>query len=331
MKILALETSCDETAAAVVEYHQKKFRVLSNVVASQIKLHRRTGGVVPEVAAREHVRQIWLVIKKALSQAQIKPGRIDRLAVTAGPGLITSLMVGVETAKALSYLWQKPLVVVNHLEAHLAANFLPCLPAGRLNKKIIYPALGLIVSGGHTELILMKKRGSYQLVGATRDDAAGECLDKCAKILNLPYPGGPEIARRATRPTIDFPRPMIDSMDLDFSFAGLKTAVLYYTQKNKYKLGEVCASVQQAMVDVLVSKTKQAASKYKVKTIMLAGGVSANRKLREEFKKNFTQYNLLIPDLKYCTDQAAMVGAAAAYSKKAEDWKKIKIDPNWEL
>lgn len=320
MKVLAIESSCDETSAAVVEYKRGKFKVLSNIVASQIKIHQKTGGVVPEVAAREHVKNIIPVIDKALKGK----GEIDRIAVATGPGLITSLMVGTETAKTLALLWKKPLYQVNHLEGHLGANFL-------LNKKITYPALCLVVSGGHTELVLMKKAGSYKLVGATLDDAAGECFDKCAKILGLKYPGGPEIAKKATKPTIDLPSPMINSKDLDFSFSGLKTALLYYTQKNKYKVGEAAASVQKAIVDVLVKKTLKATEKYKAKTVMLAGGVSANKELRQRFEETFKDYNLLIPDFSYCTDQAAMIGAAGALKKKSSQIKKVKVDPNWEL
>ncbi len=338
MRVLAIETSCDETSAAVVEYKLKKpgavnknnctgkFKVRSNIVSSQIKIHQKTGGVVPEVAAREHVKNIIPVIDEALKEGKTKWEKIDRIAVATGPGLITSLMVGTETGKVLSLLWDKPFYEVNHLEGHLGANFL-------LNKKIIYPAICLVVSGGHTELVLMKKAGSYKLVGATRDDAAGECFDKCAKILGLKYPGGPEISKKAEgkEATIDFPSPMINSGNLEFSFAGLKTAVLYYTQKNKYKLGEACASVQRAIVKVLVKKTLMATEKYKVKTVMLAGGVSANKELRQEFEKTFSDYNLLIPDFDYCTDQAAMIGAAGALKKKSSNIKKIKVDPNWEL
>lgn len=327
MLILAIETSCDETAAAVVEYKKNEYRVLSNIVSSQIKIHQKTGGVVPEVAAREHVKNILPVINTALFDAQVKYTELDRLAVASGPGLITSLMVGVETAKTLAHLWKKPLFTINHLEAHLAANFL-------LNKKIIYPALALVVSGGHTELILMKKKGSYKLLGATRDDAAGECFDKCAKILGLQYPGGPEISKHGEKgkATIDFPRPMLDSDNYEFSFSGLKTAVLYYKRDNpKLNLGNACASIEKAIVDVLIKKTKKAVEEYKIKTVMLAGGVSANKRLRRGFKKIFKTKNTLIPDLAHCTDQAAMVGAAAASKKKAADLFKISVDPNWEL
>lgn len=325
MKILGIETSCDETSASVINFHRGRFKILSNIVSSQIALHRKTNGVVPEVAAREHLKNIIPVINAALWDSQTKYTEIDRLGVVAGPGLITSLLVGFETAKNLAYLWQKKIYSINHLEAHIAANFL-------LNKKIIYPALCLIVSGGHTEIILMKKNGTYKLIGSTCDDAAGECFDKCAKILGLAYPGGPEIAKKAKKgqPTINFPRPMINSHDFNFSFSGLKTAVLYFKRDNKrYNINDVCASIQQAIIDVLLHKLRKAAKQYKVKTVMLAGGVAANLALRKQMKAIFPK--MLIPDLQYCTDNAAMVAAATAFKKKADDPFKIKVDPNYAI
>lgn len=331
MIVLALETSCDESSAAILRYANKKFTVLANCVASQIELHKITGGVVPEVAAREHVKNILPVVEAAFAEAKIKPEKIDRIAVTTGPGLITSLMVGVQVAQVLAGVWKKPLFSVNHLSGHLAANFL-------LNKKITYPALGLIVSGGHTELVLMKKIGAYKVIGSTRDDAAGECFDKTAKILGLAYPGGPEISRLAVaaKNPVWFPRPMLDSPDLDFSFSGLKTAVLYYKQNNKaIFLPNVCAGIEQAIADVLIAKTKRAAEKYQVKTLLLAGGVAANPELRRQFlqaaKSLIPKTSCLIPDLKYCTDQAAMIGAAGALLKKPTPLHKVLVDPNWEL
>lgn len=322
MKILGIETSCDETAAAIVSYERGKFNVLSNIVATQIPLHKKTGGVVPEVAAREHLKNILEVINTALWDAQMKYTELDRIGVVTGPGLITSLMVGSETAKNLAYLWHKKIFSINHLEAHISANFL-------LNKKIIYPAMCLLVSGGHTEIILIKKAGHYKLLGSTRDDAAGECFDKCAKILGLSYPGGPEISKHAAlgKANINFPRPMINNSDFDFSFSGLKTSVLYYKQKNKkLNINDAAASVQQAIVDVLVAKLKKACEKYQAKTVMLAGGVAANPALRKKITESFT--NVLIPEIKYCTDNAAMVAAATAFQTKASDPLKIKADPN---
>ena len=325
MKILGIETSCDETAASVLEYNRGRFKVLSNNVATQIALHKKTGGIVPEVAAREHLKNILPIINAALWDAQIKYTELDRIGVVTGPGLITSLLAGAETAKHLAYLWKKKIYSINHLEAHIASNYL-------LNKKINYPALCLVVSGGHTEIVLIKKLGNYKLIGATRDDAAGECFDKCAKILGLPYPGGPEISKLAKKgkANIDFPRPMIDSDDFDFSFSGLKTAVLYFKRDNRnFDLNNACASVQKAIVDVLIYKLNKAQEKYQTKTILLAGGVAANLELRKKIKNTFK--NNLIPDLKYCTDNAAMVAAACALKKKADDVLKIKVDPNWEL
>lgn len=325
MRILGIETSCDETSASIVEYSRGCFKVLSNIIASQISLHRKTGGVVPEVAAREHLKNILPVVNQALEKSKTNLKNIDRIGVVTGPGLITSLMVGSETAKHLAYLAQKKIFSVNHIAAHIAANYL-------LNQQIHYPSLCLVVSGGHTEIILMKKKSSYQLVGSTRDDAAGECFDKCAKILGLPYPGGPEISSLAGKgeANIAFPRPMLNTPDFDFSFSGLKTAVLYYKRDNpKYNLADVCASIEQAIVDVLIYKLRKAADKFRTETILLAGGVAANLELRRRLRNSFE--NVLVPDLQYCTDNAAMVCAATAGLKEADDVFKIKVDPNYEL
>ncbi|MFH1781664.1 MAG: tRNA (adenosine(37)-N6)-threonylcarbamoyltransferase complex transferase subunit TsaD [Patescibacteria group bacterium] len=325
MKILGIETSCDETSASVVEHEKGRFSVLSNIVSSQISIHRETGGVVPEVAAREHVKNIIPVINGSLWDAQTKWEDLDRIAIASGPGLITSLIVGTETAKALSLLWKKPIFKVNHMEAHIGANFLS-------NKKVLYPALCLIVSGGHTEIVLLSRQGEYQLIGTTQDDAAGECFDKCAKVMGLPYPGGPEISKLANRgkPVIDFPRPMLDSGNYDFSFSGLKTAFLYEEPNFKdYSQPDIAASLEEAIVDVLIKKTKEASKYYNARTFLLAGGVSANQRLRTRFRETFE--NTLIPDLEFTTDNAAMVAAAGAYKKKATNLFKIQADPNWEL
>jgi N6-L-threonylcarbamoyladenine synthase len=351
MYILGIETSCDETSAAVVESDGRNFEVKNSVVASQIKIHAKYGGVVPEVAARQHVEAILPVVEAALGKGGAK--KIDAIAVAAGPGLITSLLVGNEVARILSWFFKKPLVRVNHVEAHIYANWLN-------NKKIKFPALCLVVSGGHTELILMRGHGKYKIIGETRDDAAGECFDKTAKILGLGYPGGPAIARKAEqwKPKIQnyksqinskfqipkLPRPMLESPDFDFSFSGLKTAVLYAARdlKNKYKMEEIVPAmafeIQEAIVDVLVAKTMKAAKKYNVKTVMLAGGVSANKRLRERFvaeiEKELPNTKYQIPDTKYCTDNAAMVAAAGYFHAAKKDftpWQKLKVDPNWEL
>ena len=332
MKILGIETSCDETSVALLNDEGGILQVVKNLVYSQIPIHRQYGGVVPEVAARRHIEKIAPLIRTILN---FKP---DVVAVTAGPGLATALLVGVETAKTLSYLLKIPLVRINHIEGHIYSNF--------LNKKTsetnkIFPALCLIVSGGHTELILMNKHLHYKLVGQTRDDAVGECFDKVGKILNLPYPGGPEVAKLAAQgnpQTVTFPRPMIDSPDFDFSFSGLKTAVLYHIQKNKTSTKDVCASFQQAALDVLVNKTLKAIKKYKVKTFLTGGGVAANlelqRQLNQTIKKQSPRVNYLPIKPKFCGDNAAMIAAAGyfnAKNKKFIDWKKIKMDPNWEL
>ncbi|MFH0818431.1 MAG: tRNA (adenosine(37)-N6)-threonylcarbamoyltransferase complex transferase subunit TsaD [Patescibacteria group bacterium] len=325
MKVLGIETSCDETSAAIIDYNRGRFKILGEVINSQIALHRKTGGVVPEVAAREHVKNIIPVITLAFQKAGLSINDIDRIGVVSGPGLITSLLTGVETAKHLAFLSQKKIFAINHIEAHLAANYL-------LNKKINYPALGLIVSGGHTEIVLITEAGSYKLIGATRDDAAGECFDKCAKILRLPYPGGPEISRHAEKGTanISFPKPMINAKNFDFSFSGLKTSVLYYVRDHKkYNTDAACASIQQSIVDVLVHKLSLAQNKFNAKTIMLAGGVAANLKLRQAMKKQFQ--NILIPDLQYCTDNGVMVATATALKTKADNIFKIKADPSWEI
>ena len=281
MKILGIESSCDETAAALVDYTGGRFSVLSNVVASQIEIHKKTKGVVPEVAARCHVEAIIPVIKEAM-QNETKP---DAIAITKGPGLVTSLRIGVDTARTLSFFWGVPMIGVNHLEGHIYASVLQ-------NTAIEFPALCLVVSGGHTELVLMKKHLDYKIIGETRDDAAGEAFDKVAKILDLGYPGGPEISKLAKEgnpKAIDFPRPMIDSKDFDFSFSGLKTAVLYYVKNLKPKTynlkPDICASFEQAVVDVLVAKTICAAKKYKVKTVILGGGVSANNVCAMNYQK----------------------------------------------
>lgn len=340
MIILGLETSCDETAAAIVENKRGVFKVHSNIVSSQIKIHAKTGGVVPEVAAREHIKNILPVVDQALAEGKITPKDINAIAVTTGPGLITSLIVGVETAKTLSHIWNKPVVSVNHIEAHLYANFVD-------NRSVTFPLLALIVSGGHTELILMRKHGHYKLVGKTRDDAAGEAFDKVAKIMKLGYPGGPIISKLASKgneKTFDLPRPMLKNKTYDFSFSGLKTAVLYETQAGKRDFNrasikaDMSASFEQATVDVLIKKTARAAKEHKVKTVLLAGGVAANKKLRadlkKELKREVPKVKLLLPDLNYCTDNAAMIAVAGYFHAKKKEFTsvdEIKVDPNWEL
>ncbi|MGE5298185.1 MAG: tRNA (adenosine(37)-N6)-threonylcarbamoyltransferase complex transferase subunit TsaD [Acidobacteriaceae bacterium] len=313
LNILAIETSCDETAAAVIRNGQ----IISNVIASQADLHAKFGGIVPEVAAREHITAMIPTVDLALRDAGLKLDEIDQIAVTAGPGLMTSLLVGVDTAKALASSARKPLVAINHLEAHVYANLVD-------NKDLKFPAIILVVSGGHTLLVLMKKHGDYKILGETVDDAAGEAFDKTAKLMGLGYPGGPMISRFAEKgnsKAFDLPRPMLKNKTLNFSFSGLKTAVLYEYQKHKpsEKLTrDMAASVQQAIVDTLMGKLEQAITLHKPKSIMLGGGVAANKLLRKSFADLANKYRLKfsIPKFEYCTDNAAMIGLAAYYRLK---------------
>lgn len=308
--ILGIETSCDETAAAVIKNGTD---ILSNVVASQIESHKRFGGVVPEIASRHHVEQITIVIEEALQQANITYEDIDAIAVTEGPGLVGALLIGVNAAKAIAFAHGIPLVGVHHIAGHIYAN--------RLIQEIQYPALSLVVSGGHTELVLLKESGSFQVIGETRDDAAGEAYDKVARTLNLPYPGGPHIDRLAHEgtPSIKLPRAWLEG-SYDFSFSGLKSAVIN-TLHNAEQRGEeikpedLAASFQQSVIEVLVTKTISAAKEYDVKQLLLAGGVAANKGLRAaltEAFKEVPEVELIIPPLSLCTDNAAMIGAAGS-------------------
>lgn len=348
MFVLGIESSCDDTSVALLDCSTRGCFVMEESTASQIDIHKKYGGVVPELAGRAHAEKIVPLIEMILTK-QNKP---DVIAVTAGPGLITGLLVGVEAAKTLSYLLNIPLAAVNHLEGHIYStqilNSKPKTPDNlkiqKINNKqeIIFPALALIASGGHTELILMADHGQYQLLGATKDDAAGECFDKIAKLLGLPYPGGPQISKlgRLGKPkTIDFPRPMLDQANYDFSFSGLKTAALYWLKKHtKYNLNNFCASFEQAIIDVLVTKTIKAATAYQPKTIILAGGVSANQKLRltlnQEVKKINQSAKYLMPASQYSMDNAAMIAVAGYYrasQKKYTSWQDIQANPNWKI
>lgn len=347
MKILAIETSCDETAAAVASLDNNNINILSNVVASQIDIHQAFGGVVPEVAAREHVKQILPIIDQALKQAglnrQTAPEQLAGLAVTQGPGLLTSLLVGVETAKALALSWNLPLAPVHHIAGHIAANFI-----NRDLTKITFPLLTLTVSGGHTALILMKDRSTYEIIGQTLDDAAGEAFDKAASLLKLGYPGGPKISAAAAQfaaenktSTIKLPQPMIKRSDYNFSFSGLKTALLYATQKDPAwsdKVNEYAYVFEQAVIEALVRKTIKAATNLGVKTIMLAGGVSANQVLRDTLtqtiQQKLPQTTFLMPELTYTTDNAAMIAAAGLIlleQQKTVAPEKVLAEPNWPI
>jgi N6-L-threonylcarbamoyladenine synthase len=329
--ILAIETSCDETAAAVIVGGKIK----SNLVASQVTTHAKYGGVVPEVAAREHIEAIVPIIDAALKKAGLKLSQIDYIAVTQGPGLMTSLMVGIDTAQALATALDKPLLPINHLEAHIYANF--------IENQIAFPALILTVSGGHTMLIEMKNHGDYKILGETLDDAAGEAFDKTAKLMGLPYPGGPilsQLAENGDPRKFNFPRPMINSKTLDFSFSGLKTAVLYELQKHKKPTPQLkadfCASIQAAIVESLIGKLKSAIEITHPKTVMLGGGVAANKLLRAEFTKlaNVKKLKFSIPKFEFCTDNAAMIGLAAFWriqTGKARFKKTITPEPRLQL
>lgn len=370
MRILGIETSCDETAASVVENGTK---ILSNVLASSVELHKKTGGIIPEVAAREQVKCIIPVIEEAINEAssnqpalpagrrlasskkrskklpaksyQLKADFIDAIAVTFGPGLIGSLLVGIETAKTLSYLWKKPIIPVNHLLAHIYANWLA-------RKKLPeFPAVVLIASGGHTELILMNDHGKFTWLGGTRDDAAGEAFDKIARLLNLGFPGGPaieKVAKNGNPKALKLPQPMITQENFDFSFSGLKTAVLRLVKPKgrtlhqaiagyNIRLTDLSASVQEAIVDCLVEKTIKAAQKYKAKSILLSGGVAANSLLRKKLQATClagrqASYKLgtkfFAPAKNLCTDNAAPIASYAFFNFKPVPWRKITSFPS---
>jgi len=326
VKILALETSCDETSAAVVE---DGLIIRSNIISSQIEVHQKFGGVVPEVASRKHIELLNVVIGDALNAAGLGFDDLDAVGVTYGPGLAGALLVGTVAAKAVSYALNIPLLAVNHLESHIYANFLaePELP---------FPLICLIVSGGHTDLIFIERHGSYQLAGSTRDDAAGEAFDKIARALDLGYPGGPaieKISRYGDEEAINFPRAYLGEEALDFSFSGLKTAVMNYLRRAKQQgilvnKADVAASFQKAVVDVLVDKALLAAKKYRARVILLAGGVAANSRLREHLKIKAGQQKQTVacPPPVLCTDNAAMVGCAAYYKYIRGDFAPLTLN-----
>jgi len=307
--ILAIETSCDETAASVV---RNGYEVLSNIVNSQIESHKRFGGVVPEVASRHHVENITMVIEEALVEAHMTWEDIDAVAVTEGPGLIGALLVGINAAKALALAHSKPLIPVHHIAGHVYAN--------HIEERLTFPMLALVISGGHTELVLMKDHMAFEVIGETRDDAVGEAYDKVARTIDLPYPGGPHVDRLAAsgEDVLEFPRPIMD--DYDFSFSGLKSAVINklhnLNQKGiSYNKEDVAASFQASVIDVLTTQTFKALEDYDIKQLLICGGVAANRGIRArmEMMCDSNDVKLLIPPLNLCTDNAAMIGAAAYY------------------
>lgn len=330
--ILGIETSCDETAVSIVKNGRE---IISNVVASQIESHKRFGGVVPEIASRHHVEQLTLVLEEAMQQADMTFKDLDAIAVTEGPGLVGALLIGVNAAKALAFAHQLPLIGVHHIAGHIYAN--------QLISEMEFPLLSLVVSGGHTELVYMKEHGSFEVIGETLDDAAGEAYDKVARTLQLPYPGGPHIDQMAMEgsPVLNLPRAWLEPDSYNFSFSGLKSAVIN-TLHNAEQRGEVidpndlAASFQASVIDVLVTKTASAAEKYHVKQVLLAGGVAANRGLRAALESKFKEFptvELLIPPLSLCTDNAAMIAAAGSvfYDKGISGNLRMNANPGLEL
>lgn len=335
-RILGIESSCDETAASVVENGRI---ILSSVVATQIDLHAKYGGVFPEVASRQHIRTIYAVMDEALQNAHMGLGDIDAVAVTRGPGLAGSLVVGMNAAKGIALAKGLPLIGINHLEGHIYSAWL--YPVGTPNPPAPpeFPLLALLVSGGHTELNLITDHLAYERLGATLDDAAGEAFDKVARLLSLAYPGGPSIQKAASNGDADaylFPRTMLEGT-WNFSFSGLKTAVLrtvraFEKENRALPVADLAASFQNAVVDVLLAKTLKAAREYEVKSILVAGGVSANRALREAFQSQ-TEFPVNIPPLNLCTDNAAMIAAAGYYHFASGQVDPLNLDvlPTWPL
>ncbi len=314
--ILGIETSCDETSAAVIQFHQKKPKVLANVVSSQVELHSRYGGVVPELASRAHLQKMLPVLEEALDRAGLELSEIDGIAVTYAPGLMGSLLVGLQMAKSLAFVADKPLIGINHLEGHLEAIFL------EEGDKDLFPNISLLVSGGHTSIYRGDGHCDYTLLGATRDDAAGEAFDKAAKMMGLPYPGGiyiDRLAKKGNKDRFQFPRPMAQK-GLDFSFSGLKTACRTLIQKLPKPLSEqdkadISASFQEAIAQILWLKVERALNETSIKNLIVTGGVAANSRLRSLFRENCEKnsINLYIPSVKFCTDNAAMIAMAGYY------------------
>lgn len=316
---MAVESSCDETSIAIIKDGKE---ILSNIISSQIDIHAKYGGVVPEIASRQHILTINSILAEALSEAKVTKDDIDAIAVTYAPGLQGALLVGITTAKTIAWLWNKPLIPVNHLEGHIYSVL--------LENDISAPMITLLVSGGHTEIIHFEEHGKYKLIGKTKDDAVGEAFDKVARLLELPYPGGPyidKLAKEGNPTSFDFPRAMKGTFD--FSFSGLKTSVLYKIREMKEKnsdipVNDIAASFSQAVADTLVDKTIKAARMVKVNKIVITGGVAANSFLREKMKiacdKN--KFQLFLPSMKLCTDNAAMIGCAAYHKYIRDDYNK---------
>lgn len=333
IRILAIETSCDETAAAVVRNGRE---VISNVISSQIELHTEYGGVVPELASRKHIENINAVIREAIEKAKMSLGEMDAIAVTNGPGLVGALLVGVAEAKSIAFALQKPLIGVHHIEGHIAANYIE-------HRKLKPPFLCLIVSGGHTQLAMIKDYLHMEIIGKTRDDAAGEAFDKVARSIGLGYPGGPKIDEKAKEGdpfAIRFPKAKVNDAKYDFSFSGLKSAVLNFQNRaamlgEEFRVADLAASFQEAVVEVLVEHSIEAAMEYGIKELAMAGGVAANSRLRSAMQKACEKegIRLYYPSLVYCTDNAAMIGAAAYYrylDGRRSGWE-LNALPSWRL
>lgn len=351
MTILAIESSCDETSASVLLKSGDQVIVKSNITATSLELHSATGGIIPENAARMQVKYIIPVIVKSILAAfdeketdtlndwkkssQLIKENIDAIAVTYGPGLIGSLLVGVETAKTFAFAFNKPIIPVNHLLAHIYANFIK----SKLNPKSLnlhpnsFPFIGFIVSGGHTDLLFFNSHKNYKWLGGTRDDAAGEAMDKIGRLLGIPYPAGPEIERRANlakEKKLRFKSPLMGSDDYDFSFSGLKTEVLRFVKENPSPSeeikNEICFATQKAIVDVLVKKTLKATDEFNCKKVLVGGGVSANQNFKAKMTES-TNLNVYFPDKQYSTDNAAMIGAYALLAGETKPWREINANP----
>ncbi|MBN2260105.1 MAG: tRNA (adenosine(37)-N6)-threonylcarbamoyltransferase complex transferase subunit TsaD [Clostridiales bacterium] len=331
--ILAIESSCDETSVAVIKNGRE---ILSNIIYSQIGIHKKFGGVVPEIASRRHIDKIDLIVEQSLEQSKLKLEDMDAIAVTYGPGLVGALLVGVSYSKALAYGLQKPLIPVNHIDGHIAANYLAF-------SDLKPPYIALIVSGGHTHIVDVTDYGKYIVLGRTRDDAVGEAYDKVARTLGFGYPGGPfidEAAKLGNPNAINFPRSYLEEGSYDFSFSGIKSAVLNYLNSAKMKgieinKNDVAASFQEAIMDVLINKIIKASLEFNHDKIIIAGGVAANSRLRERLKEEAKKHHLevLYPPLSLCTDNAAMIGSAAYYQFKNEKFANLELNavPNLKL
>lgn len=349
MTILGIETSCDETSAAVLTGHDTTLTLKSNIIASSLAMHIPTGGIIPENAAREQLKYILPVINEALEKAETKLEDIDALAVTYGPGLIGSLLVGVETAKTIAFTRNKPLIPVNHMVGHIYANFINVNETFKVHDQKTdfspfishlssptFPLLALVISGGHTDLLLMKKHGDFQLLGGTRDDAAGEALDKIGRLIGVAYPAGPvieKLAKEGDPKRFRFPRPLVGSDDYDFSFSGLKTAVLREVKAlgkiDDQTKNDIARGTQDAIIDVITKKTLRAAKEHNVQSIILSGGVAANQTLKEHFSllTSHLSLQLHVPLRSLCTDNAAMIAAAAYYNNPKVHFNDITANP----